>query len=103
MNGYRAGSRFFPTRIRATRTRVDHHLAILYSSPMTATEIIHEIDSLPPAELAVVVRYTKQLEEIRQLSPEELGVLVDKFVEATDPMEVARLREEITEGFYGRR
>lgn len=70
---------------------------------MTATEIIHEIDSLPPAELAVVVRYTKQLEEIRQLSPEELGVLVDKFVEATDPMEVARLREEITEGFYGRR
>ncbi len=70
---------------------------------MTATEIIHEIDSLPPAELAEVVRHTKKLEEIRQLSPEEIGVLVDKFVEATDPVEVARLREEITEGFYGRR
>ena len=59
---------------------------------MTAAGIIHEIDSLPPAELAVVVRTTKK--------PEEIGVLVDKFVEATDPVEVARLREEITEGFY---
>jgi len=70
---------------------------------MTATEIIREIDCLPPAELAKVVRHTKKLEEVRQLSPEEIGVLVDQFVEATDPTEVERLRETITQGFYGRR
>lgn len=70
---------------------------------MTATQIIHEIDSLPPAELAKVVRHAKKLEEVRQLSPEELGVLVDQFVEATDPAEVEELRETITKGFYGHR
>ena len=70
---------------------------------MTATEIIHKIDSLPPAELAEVVRHTKKLEEVRQLSPEEIGVLVDQFVETTEPIEVNRLRETITRGGYGRR
>ena len=70
---------------------------------MTATEIIREIDCLPPAELAEVVRHTKKLEEVRQLSPEEIGVLVDQFVEATDPAKVEQLRETITQGFYGRR
>ena len=70
---------------------------------MTATEIIREIDSLPPAELVKVMRHTKELEEARQLSPEEIGGLVERFVEATDPTEVERLRETITLGFYGRR
>ena len=70
---------------------------------MTATEIIREIDALPPAELAVVVRHTKELEETRQLSPEELGILLERYVEATDPAEVERLNQEITNGFYGRR
>ena len=70
---------------------------------MTATEIIREIDCLPPAELAEVVRHAKKLEEVRQLSPEEIGVLVDQFVEATDPKKVEQLRETITKGFYGRR
>jgi hypothetical protein len=70
---------------------------------MTAAEIIREIDSLPPAELAEVVLHTKKLEEVSQLSPEEIGVLVDQFVEATDPTEFERLRETITQGFYGRR
>ena len=70
---------------------------------MTAIEIIREIDCLPPAELAEVVRHTKKLEEVRQLSPEEIGVLVDQFVEATDPAKIKQLRETITQGFYGRR
>ena len=70
---------------------------------MTASEIIREIDALPPAELAVVVRHTKELEITRQLSPEELGVLVDQYVEATDPAEVERLNQQITQGFYGHR
>ena len=70
---------------------------------MTATEIIRGMDCLPPAELVKVVRHAKELEELRQLSPEELGVLVDEFVEAKDPSKVEQLRERITEGFYGRR
>ncbi len=70
---------------------------------MTATEIIREIDRLPPAELAEIMRHAKQLEKVRQLSPDELGVLVDEFVEATDPKKVEQLREAITQGFYGRR
>jgi hypothetical protein len=70
---------------------------------MTASEIIREMDGLPPAEMAEVVRHAKHLEEVRQLSPDELGALVDRFVETTEPEEVERLRREITEGFYGRR
>ena len=70
---------------------------------MTAAEIIHEIDCLPPAELAKVMRQTKKLEEVRRLSPEEIGALVDQFVEANDPTEVEQLRETTTHGFYGRR
>ena len=68
---------------------------------MTATEIIREIDSLPPAELAAVVRHTKELDKHRQLSGEELGVLAQQMVDATDPAEAARLKAEITRGFYG--
>lgn len=68
---------------------------------MTATQIIHEIESLPPAELAVVVRYTKELEKRLPLSGKELGVLAQQMVDATDPAEVERLKAEITRGFYG--
>ena len=68
---------------------------------MTANEIIHEIDSLSPAELAEVVRYTKHLDTSRQLSGKELGVLAQQMVDATDPAEVERLKAEIIKGFYG--
>ena len=68
---------------------------------MTASQIIHEIDSLPPAERSEVVRYAKRLDTSRQLSGEELGVLAQQMVDATDPAEVERLKAEITKGFYG--
>jgi hypothetical protein len=70
---------------------------------MTATDIMREMDALPPADLAAVVRHAKELEGVRQLSPEELGVLLDQYIEATDPAEVARLNQALTQGFYGRR
>ena len=70
---------------------------------MTAAEIIRETACLPPAKLAEVVRHTKKLAEGRKLSLEELGVLVDEFVGATDPKKAGQLREAITQGFYGRR
>lgn len=68
---------------------------------MTATEIIREIDSLPSAELAAVVRHAKELDKRRQLSSAELGVLAQQMVDATDPAEVERLKAAITGGFYG--
>ena len=70
---------------------------------MTATQIIHEIDSLPPTDVERIVTHANErLEEHRQLSPAALGVLLDQFIEASDPGEVERLRLEITKGFYGR-
>lgn len=68
---------------------------------MTATQIIQEIDSLPPAELVKVVRHTKELDKRRQLSGVELGELAQQMVDATEPAEVERLKAEIVRGFYG--
>jgi hypothetical protein len=63
---------------------------------------MREMEKLPPAELAAVVCHAKSLEAARPLSPEELRPLLDRFVEATDPAEIERLNQEITNGFYGR-
>ena len=68
---------------------------------MTATEIIHEIDCLPPAELAEVVRYAKQLDKRRPLSGAELTELAERMVNAGDPAEADRLQEALVKGFYG--
>ena len=70
---------------------------------MTATQIIQEIDCLPPTEVERIATHANErLEELRQLSPVALGMLLDQFIEASDPNEVERLREEVTKGFYGR-
>jgi hypothetical protein len=74
---------------------------IPYSPSMTATEIIREIDALPPAELAEVVRHTKKLDQCRPLSGAELTELARRMVEASDPAEADRLREALVKGFYG--
>ena len=79
----------------------DRPLAIPYSPTMTATQIIHEIDSLPPAELAVVVRHTQDLDKRRPLSGAELTGLARRMVDATDPAEADRLQEALVKGFYG--
>jgi hypothetical protein len=68
---------------------------------MTATEIIREIDALPPAELAVVVRHAKQLDQRRPLSGAELTELARRMVEAGDSPEADRLQEALVKGFYG--
>jgi hypothetical protein len=68
---------------------------------MTATEIIHEIDSLPPTELAAVVRHAKELDKHRPLSGAELTELAQRMVDATDPAEADRLQEALVKGFYG--
>lgn len=36
-----------------------------------------------------------------RLSPEELGLLAKSLAAASDPVEAARLKEQLTRGFYG--
>lgn len=68
---------------------------------MTATQLIHEIDCLPPAELAKVVRHAKELDKHRPLSGAELSEIAQRMVDASDPAEADRLQEELIRGFYG--
>jgi hypothetical protein len=70
---------------------------------MTVAEIIHEIDCLPPAELAEVVRHAKELDKRRPLSGAELTELAARMVKASDPTEADRLQETLVKGFYGER
>ncbi len=68
---------------------------------MTATEIIHEMECLPPAELAEVVRYAKELDKHRPMSGAELTEIAHRMVNTSDPAEADRLQEELVKGFYG--
>ena len=68
---------------------------------MTATEIIREIEALPPQEQEKVVRFAWRLGAQRKLSPNELGRLAKELATTSDPVEAVVLREEIVQGFYG--
>lgn len=68
---------------------------------MTASQIIHEIETLPPDEQAKVVQFAYRLDAERQLTGPELSGLAGRLLASTDPAETARLRETITSGFYG--
>jgi hypothetical protein len=71
------------------------------SFSMTATAVIEEIEQLPPEEQSRVIQYALELARRRQLTGKELGELARRMVEAKDPGEADRLREEIVRGFYG--
>ena len=75
---------------------------------MTAAGVIEEIKQLPREEQSRVIRFALELARERQLSgedraltPDELGELAKRMVEAKDPAEADRLQEEIVRGFYG--
>ena len=68
---------------------------------MTAVEIIEEIKRLPKAEQSQVIEFARKLGEVRLLSPEELGELAKRMVEAEDSAEVEKLKSALTRGFYG--
>ncbi len=68
---------------------------------MTASQVIHELEALPPDEQAEVIRFAYRLDAVRQLSGPELSALADKMVHATDPAEAALVRDAIVRGFYG--
>ena len=69
---------------------------------MTATQIIEEIKRLDPEEQRGVIRFAYQLDAERQLTGDEISGLAQRMVDASDPAEQFRLREEIIRGFYGR-
>ena len=68
---------------------------------MTAVEIIEEIKRLPQEEQTRIFEFARKAEEGRRLSPEELGHLAKRMVEAQDPADADRLQQEIERGFYG--
>ena len=70
---------------------------------MTASQIIEEIKRLDPKEQLGVIRFAYQLDAERRLTGKELSGLAERMVNATDPAEQARVREEIVPGFYGHR
>jgi len=69
---------------------------------VTASQIIEEI-KLGPEEQVGVIRFAYQLDAERQLTGNELASLAERMVNATDPAEQARIREQIIRGFYGQR
>ncbi len=68
---------------------------------MTASQIISEIEALPPEEQAKVVRFAFRLEATRRLTRSELAALARRLADATDPVEAASIRAELERGFYG--
>ncbi len=70
---------------------------------MTACDFIEEITALPPNEQAKIVQFAYRLDAERQLSGPELSELAKGLVGATDPVQIALLREALTHGFYGRK
>lgn len=68
---------------------------------MTAAKVIEEIQNLPREEQSRVVQFAFELARSRQLSGPEIATLAEKMLSATDAAEKARLRAEITRGFYG--
>jgi predicted HTH domain antitoxin len=71
------------------------------SVEMTAEKVIEEIQSLPREEQSRVVQFAVELARSRQLSGAKIAALAEKMVNTTDPAAKARLRAELTRGFYG--
>ena len=68
---------------------------------MRASEIIGEIQRLSPSEQAEVIQFAYRLDAERMLSGKELAALAQRMIDAADPAEKLRIREELTRGFYG--
>ena len=69
--------------------------------PMTTSQIIQEIVNLPPEEQAKISRFTRKLDNERQLTGEELGALADRMISAPTKAEADAINEQIIRGFYG--
>lgn len=67
---------------------------------MTSSEVIAEIKRMPAEERLKVIHYTRLVEN-DQLTIDELEPILKAMVEATDPAEKDRLKEEFLRGYYG--
>jgi len=70
---------------------------------MSAAQVIAEIEHLTPTEQAKVIQFAYRLDAERMLSGKELAALAKRMVEASDPVEKLKIRDELTRGFYGDR
>jgi hypothetical protein len=68
---------------------------------VSASQIIEEIQQLSPIEQAEVIRFAYRLDAERMLSGKELGTLAKQMIEASNPAEKLKIREELTRGFCG--
>lgn len=67
----------------------------LTGSRVVARKPTGEEVAIETAELAVLEGRGNRL------SPEELGLLSKKLASASDPIDAARIKEQLTRGFYG--
>ena len=81
--------------------RFDRAARLRNVQAMTATEIIREIETLPPEEQSKIVQFAYRLDAARKLSSRELSTLAERMVASNDPTEAAVLRATIVQGFYG--
>ena len=68
---------------------------------MNAAAIIDEIKHLPRAEQEQVMDFVQTLERRGPWSGEKLTEYEKKMVDAKDPAEAQRLKEQIVAGFFG--
>jgi hypothetical protein len=79
---------------------LEKNLLVRYGLDMTAVEIIEEIKRLPKVEQSRVIEFARNAGTCK-LTGDELGKLAKQMVDAKDPAEADRLKEEIVRGFYG--
>ncbi len=91
----------YPAEATEFNTRLAVERGVAYITSMTAMEIIDEIKRLPREEQNRVIDFLRKADEVRPLTPDELGELAKEMVEAKDPAEADRLQAEIVRGFYG--
>ena len=70
---------------------------------MTAEQIIEQIKQLDSNEQRLVIYFAYKLDAERQLTGTELSRLAERLVNTTDEVEAAKIRETISNGFYGQR
>ena len=72
-----------------------------YLRHMSAAQVIEEIRHLTPAEQAEVIQFAYHLDAERMLSGKEIAALAKRMIDASDPVEKMKIRDELTRGFYG--
>jgi len=87
--------------VREVNRRACEPIAKRLECGMAAVRIIEDMKRLPREEQTRVIEFARQVGENRPLTPEELGQLAKRMVEAKDSAEADRLQEQIEHGFYG--